>query len=135
MNQQNIPDREQVRKTVSKSRQKRRELELASLKLEDFIVRLEKVNCSQRSKAVEQPIMIILSVCCHLATTDWRSPIQDFQLSKSVLHKLRGCLRSCFLYKLVLDSAPLAPQVWGELDSKSPILGGFRGLLSDILYF
>ena len=58
--------------------------------------------------------------------------IDEFIFNKAVElivdYRLRGCLRSYFLYNLVLDSAPLAPQVWGESDSKSPILGGFRGL-------
>ena len=50
MNQQNVPELEKVRKTVSKSRVHRRELELASLELEELISQLEKDNRQRRSK-------------------------------------------------------------------------------------
>lgn len=44
MNQENLPDREQVKQTLSKSRQERQKLELASLELEKIIVQLEQEN-------------------------------------------------------------------------------------------
>ena len=50
MNQQNLPDLKQVTQTVSKSRNYRRELELASLELEELISQLEKDNRQRRSK-------------------------------------------------------------------------------------
>ena len=50
MNQQNTPDPKQVMQTVSKSRHRRRELELASLELEELISQLEKDNRQRRSE-------------------------------------------------------------------------------------
>ena len=50
MNQQNLPELKKVTKTVSKSRAHRRELELASLELEELISQLEKDNRQRRSK-------------------------------------------------------------------------------------
>ena len=50
MNQQNLPALKQVTQTVSKSRHHRRELELASLELEELISQLEKDNRQRRSK-------------------------------------------------------------------------------------
>lgn len=50
MNQQNTPDPKQVMQTVSESRHRRRELELASLELEELISQLEKDNRQRRSK-------------------------------------------------------------------------------------
>ena len=50
MNQQNQPDPQQVTQTVSKSRHHRRELELASIELEDLIYQLEKDNRQRRGK-------------------------------------------------------------------------------------
>ena len=50
MNQQNIPDLKQIKQTVSKSRHRRRELELASIELEELISQLEKDNRQRRSK-------------------------------------------------------------------------------------
>ena len=43
MNKKNLPDLQQVIQTVSKSRARRRELELASLELEELISQLEKI--------------------------------------------------------------------------------------------
>lgn len=53
MNQPNLPDREQVKQTLLKSRQERRKLELASLELEESILRLEKENRQKRSKQLK----------------------------------------------------------------------------------
>ena len=49
MNQQNTPDREQIKQTLSKSRQSRQKLELASLELEELIVQLARENRQKRS--------------------------------------------------------------------------------------
>ena len=46
MNQQNLPTSQQVIETVAKSRHHRRELELASIELEELIVQLEQDNRS-----------------------------------------------------------------------------------------
>jgi hypothetical protein len=50
MNQQNRPDPKQVTQTVVKSRYYRRDLELASIELEELIFQLEKDNRQRRSK-------------------------------------------------------------------------------------
>ena len=50
MNQQNLPDLHKITETISKSRNHRRELELASLELEELISQLEKDNRQRRSK-------------------------------------------------------------------------------------
>lgn len=50
MNQQSIPDPKQIKQTVSKSRHRRRELELASIELEELISQLEKDNRQRRSE-------------------------------------------------------------------------------------
>ena len=50
MNQQSIPDPKQIKQTVFKSRHRRRELELASIELEELISQLEKDNRQRRSK-------------------------------------------------------------------------------------
>ena len=50
MSQQNLPTPQQVTQTVAKSRQHRRELELASIELEELIVQLEQDNRQRRSK-------------------------------------------------------------------------------------
>jgi hypothetical protein len=50
MNQQNRPDPKQVTQTVAKSRHYRRDLELASIELEELIFQLEKDNRQRRSK-------------------------------------------------------------------------------------
>ncbi len=47
MNQRNLPDREQINKTVLKSRRERRKLELASLEL-------EQENRQKRSKQLNR---------------------------------------------------------------------------------
>jgi hypothetical protein len=54
MNQHNLPDREQVKKTLLKSRKERQKLELASLELEDLIVQLEGENRTKRSKQLNR---------------------------------------------------------------------------------
>jgi hypothetical protein len=54
MNQRNLPDREQVKKTLLKSRRERQKLELASLELEDSIVQLEKENRTKRRKQLNR---------------------------------------------------------------------------------
>lgn len=54
MNQPNLPDREQVKQTLLKSRQERRKLELASLELEEIIVQLERKNRQKRSKQLNR---------------------------------------------------------------------------------
>ena len=50
MSQQNLPTPQQVTQTVAKSRHHRRELELASIELEELIVQLEQDNRQRRSK-------------------------------------------------------------------------------------
>lgn len=50
MNQENIPARQQVEKTIFKSRRERQKVELASLELEDVIVQLEEASRLQRAK-------------------------------------------------------------------------------------
>lgn len=50
MNQQKSPTPQQVTQTVAKSRHHRRELELASIELEELIVQLEQDNRQRRSK-------------------------------------------------------------------------------------
>ncbi len=50
MSQQKSPTPQQVTQTVAKSRHHRRELELASIELEDLIVQLEQDNRQRRSK-------------------------------------------------------------------------------------
>jgi|GEM_PF-2916848 len=50
MSQQNLPAPQQVTQTVAKSRRHRRELELASIELEELIVQLEQENRQRRSK-------------------------------------------------------------------------------------
>ncbi|MEM8832373.1 MAG: hypothetical protein AAGE96_23985 [Cyanobacteria bacterium P01_G01_bin.19] len=50
MNQQKLPTPQQVTQTVAKSRHHRRELELASIELEELIVQLEQDNRQRRSK-------------------------------------------------------------------------------------
>lgn len=50
MSQQNLPTPQQVTQTVTKSRYHRRELELASIELEELIVQLEQDNRQRRSK-------------------------------------------------------------------------------------
>ena len=50
MKKENISERQQIEKTVSKSRKQRQKLEFASLKLEELIVQLEKENRLQRSQ-------------------------------------------------------------------------------------
>lgn len=54
MNQQNLPDREQVKQTLLKSRQERRKLELASLELEELIVQLERENRQKQRKQLNR---------------------------------------------------------------------------------
>ena len=54
MNQKNIPDRERVKQTLSKSRQSRQKLELASLELEELIVQLARENRQQRNKQLKR---------------------------------------------------------------------------------
>jgi len=49
MSQQNLPTPQQVTQTVAKSRHHRRELELASIELEELIVQLEQDNRQRRS--------------------------------------------------------------------------------------
>lgn len=53
MSQQNSPTPQQVTQTVAKSRHHRRELELASIELEELISQLEQNNRLQRSKYLE----------------------------------------------------------------------------------
>lgn len=50
MNQNSLPDREQVQQTVSKSRRSRQQLELATLELEEAIIQLEMASRQQRSQ-------------------------------------------------------------------------------------
>jgi hypothetical protein len=50
MNQQKLPDLHQITETISQSRHHRRELELASLELEELISQLEKDNRRRRSQ-------------------------------------------------------------------------------------
>jgi hypothetical protein len=50
MNQENIPARQQIEKTIFKSRRERQKLELASLKLEDIIVQLEEASRLKRAE-------------------------------------------------------------------------------------
>ena len=50
MSQQKSPTPQQITHTVAKSRQHRRELELASIELEELIVQLEQDNRQRRSK-------------------------------------------------------------------------------------
>jgi hypothetical protein len=50
MNQPKIPDPIKVQQTVFESRRHRRELELASLELEELISQLEQDNRRRRSK-------------------------------------------------------------------------------------
>ena len=50
MSQQKSPTPQQVTQTVAKSRHHRRELELASIELEELIVQLEQDNRQRRSK-------------------------------------------------------------------------------------
>jgi hypothetical protein len=50
MNQENIPARQQVEKTIFKSRRERKKLELASLELENVILQLEEANRLKRAK-------------------------------------------------------------------------------------
>ena len=50
MNQPNLPTPQQVTQTVAKSRHHRRELELASIELEELIVQMEQDNRQRRSK-------------------------------------------------------------------------------------
>jgi hypothetical protein len=50
VNQQKNPDSTKVQQTVSESRRHRRELELASLELEELISQLEQDNRRRRSK-------------------------------------------------------------------------------------
>ncbi len=54
MNQENLPDRQQVKQTLLKSRQERQKLELASLELEEIIVQLERENRQKRSKQLNR---------------------------------------------------------------------------------
>ena len=49
MNQRNLPAPQQVTQTVAKSRHYRRQLELASIELEELISQLEKDNRQRRS--------------------------------------------------------------------------------------
>ncbi len=51
-------------------------------------------------------------------------------LSLNTLNQYEEKLRSWFNLPKDSVSAPLAPQVWGEKNEKSPKLGGFRGLKS-----
>jgi len=51
INQENIPTRRQIEKTVFKSRRERQKLKLASLELEVIIVQLEE---ARRLKRAEQ---------------------------------------------------------------------------------
>lgn len=48
MNQHPLPNREQVQQTISKSRRSRKQLELASLELEEIIVQLEIASRQKR---------------------------------------------------------------------------------------
>ena len=50
MKQQKLPTLQQVTQTVAKSRHHRRELELASIELEELILQLEQDNRQRRSK-------------------------------------------------------------------------------------
>lgn len=50
MSQQKSPTPQQITQTVAKSRHHRRELELASIELEELIVQLEQDNRQRRSK-------------------------------------------------------------------------------------
>ena len=50
MNQQNLPTPQRVIETVAKSRYHRRELELASIELEELIVQFEQDNRQRRNK-------------------------------------------------------------------------------------
>ncbi len=50
MSQQKSPTPQQVTQTVAKSRHHRRELELASIELEELISQLEQDNRQRRSK-------------------------------------------------------------------------------------
>ena len=55
MNQtKNIPDREKIQQTVTNSRLHRQELALASLQLEEVIVKLEQENRSRRIQHLDQ---------------------------------------------------------------------------------
>ena len=55
MSQKNSPTPQQVTQTVAKSRHHRRELELASIELEDLISQLEQNNRQRRSKYLNLP--------------------------------------------------------------------------------
>ncbi|MEM6614661.1 MAG: hypothetical protein AAF652_20945 [Cyanobacteria bacterium P01_C01_bin.72] len=50
MSQQRSPTTQQVTQTITKSRHHRRELELASIQLEELIVQSEQDNRQRRSK-------------------------------------------------------------------------------------
>jgi hypothetical protein len=50
MNQENMPARQQIEKTLFKSRRERQKLELASLELEDIIVQLEEASRLKRAE-------------------------------------------------------------------------------------
>jgi hypothetical protein len=50
MNQENIPARQQIEKTVFKSRRERQKIELASLELEEVIMQLEAASRLKRAE-------------------------------------------------------------------------------------
>lgn len=50
MNQYPLPNREQIQQTISKSRKSRQKLELATLELEEIIVKLEMVSRQNRNQ-------------------------------------------------------------------------------------
>ena len=55
MNQlKQLPELDKVTKTIAKSRRCRRQLELASLQLEELILQLESNNKQRRKKYLEQ---------------------------------------------------------------------------------
>ena len=51
-----MPSTEQVQQTVSGSRRRRQELELASLQLEDLILQLEEFNIQRRRQQLEKTL-------------------------------------------------------------------------------
>ncbi len=62
MNQNTIiPEPEKVKETVAKSRRRRQEVALASLQLEEVIVKLEQENRSRRTQHIAQMLEIVES--------------------------------------------------------------------------
>ena len=53
-----VPELEKVKQTVAKSRRRRQELALASLQLEEVIVKLEQENRSRRIQQLEQVLEV-----------------------------------------------------------------------------